>query len=99
MTNWTRLPQEQDDQDYHFSGTTYVTQGVLAVLSQEEILWIIADVKQFALHQKGIDYLQVYQRSDGLKVWCIDQLTKEQASSGDFSAGDNHNTLLLPSEY
>lgn len=100
MAYWTRLPQERKDQDYFFSGTIYVTQGIQAELTQEEISWIILDVKNFARSQeKGIDYLQIYQRDDGFKVYVIDQLTKAQVASGDFQPGDNHATLLLRNEY
>jgi len=47
----------------------------------------------------GIDYLQVYECSDGRKVWLIDQLDVEMIVSSEFAPEDNHCTMLLPEEY
>ena len=95
---WTRKPQESSGK-YFFSGKCYATQGVQAVLSQEEIYFIYLDVKKFVTQENGIDYLQVYECTDGRKVWLIDQLDESMIASGDFAPEDNHCTMLLPEEY
>jgi len=95
---WKRKPQETPGK-YFFSGSFFVTQGVLGLLSQEEIQLIYVDVKKFVNQEGGIDYLQVYEHHDGRKVWIIDQLDEEMIASGDFAPGHNHCTMLLPKEY
>jgi len=95
---WTRKPQESSGK-YFFSGKFYATQGVQAALSPEEIYSIYLDVKEFVTQENGIDYLQVYECTDGRKVWIIDQLDEAMIASGEFAPGDNHCTMLLPEEY
>ena len=98
MTTWKRKPQERPG-SYFFSGQLYATQGVQSELSPDEILAIYMDVKAFVGQEDGIDYLQVYECSDGRKVWLIDQLNKEMIESGGYQPEDNHCTMLLPEEY
>lgn len=99
MATWTRQPQERNDQKYFFNGDFYVTAGIKAELTPEEVASIYADVRQFAEEQKGCDYLQVYKDEKGRKVWVIDQLDKDMVESGNYDKEDNHCTLLLPNEY
>lgn len=99
MATWTRQPQERNDQKYFFNGDFYVTKGVQEELTPEEVAFIIADVRQFAEEQKGIDYLQTYKSEKGVKVWIIDQLDKDMVDSGNYDKEDNHCTLLFPHEY
>lgn len=99
MATWTRQKQEKENQKYFFNGDFYVTAGVKAELTPEEVASIYADVRQFAEEKNGIDYLQSYVNEKGLKVWIIDQLDQNMVESGDFAQEDNHCTLLFPHEY
>ena len=99
MATSTRKPQESTG-TYCFSGTLYLTRGIQASLTEYEILQIITDLKAFIEQEKtGIDYLQVYECTDGRKIWLIDQLDQEMIASGEFQPEDNHCTMLLPEEY
>ena len=102
MATWTRKPQECDG-DYHFSGRAYLTQGVQASLSADEIAFIVADLLAFVEQSDGVDYLQCYEADDGRRVWCIDQLRRAVKESGEFTAEQlaeyDHWTMLLPEEY
>ena len=71
MATWKRLPQECPG-EYFFSGQAVMTRGVEAILSPEEIVFIVADLHAFVQQEKGIDYLQVYESDDGHRVWVID---------------------------
>lgn len=95
---WQRKPQEKPG-TYFFSGQFYVTRGVQASLTPEEILAIYKDVLAFVKQENGIDYLQVYENEDGRVVWIIDQLNQEMIASGDFLPQYNYCTMLLPTEY
>ena len=98
LMQWKRKPQETPGR-YFFSGSFFVTQGVLGILSQEEIQQIYSDVRNFVHQEIGIDYLQVYEHPDGRKVWLIDQLDEQMIASGDYAPEHNHCTMLLPEEY
>ena len=102
MATWTRQAQECDG-SYFFNGRCVMTQGVGATLMPEEIMLILADLHAFVEEQDGIDYLIVYECSDGRKVWIIDQLNQEMKDSGDYTPEElvkyDVYTLLLPSEY
>lgn len=84
MATWTRNPQECEG-NYQFDGPGYKTIGVQRQLSPQEIGFIIADLLIFVAEKDGIDFLQVYECTDGRKVWCIDDVS--------------HWTMLLPEEY
>ncbi|MDO8367668.1 MAG: hypothetical protein Q7T20_12785 [Saprospiraceae bacterium] len=92
-------PPQETPGKYFFSGKSYITKGVSESLSLEEITAICLDLKAFVKEQDGIDYLQVYECTDGRKVWFIDQLDADMIASGDFAPEDNHCTMLLPEEY
>ena len=62
--NWVRQPQERKG-DYFFNGTLYITANLSREISQEEILWIVTDLKAFVQNEQGIDYLVIYIRQDG----------------------------------
>lgn len=97
MATWKRLPQEQEDEDYWFAGICILTRGVSSKLSHEEILWILNDLHEFVREEQGIDYLQVYEKDDGLRVWVIDQIRRVELN--DHPAEHNHFTLLFLEEY
>jgi len=97
MASWKRLPQEQEDQGYWFAGSCFLTSGVSSSLSSEEVLFILTDLYEFVKEKKGIDYLQVYERDDGLRVWVIDQVPRCELN--DHSPAHNHFTMLFPEEY
>ena len=48
-----------------FSGQAVMTRGVEAMLSPEEIAFIVADLHAFVQQEKGIDYLQVVRHVNG----------------------------------
>ena len=102
MATWKRLPQECTG-DYFFSGQAVMTRGVEAMLSPEEIAFIVADLHTFVQQENGIDYLQVYESDDGHRVWVIDQLRQSIKDSGEFTpeqlAELDYWTMLLPGEY
>ena len=103
ITNeWKRRPQEQKG-DYYFNGTMYCTTKVMNAIGLEIVSAIVHDLKARAKAEQGIDYLQVYERNDGLKIFCIDQLSKKMMESGDYTPEEiseyNHFTILFPEEY
>jgi hypothetical protein len=102
MNKWRRKEKERDG-DYYFSGRAYMTRGVQRELSDVEITWIIADLKQAVREHDGLDYLQVYTADDGRTIWVIDQLSTSMKESDDYTDEQlkqyDYFTLLLPSEY
>ena len=100
MQIWKRRPQEQDG-TYLFSGTMYVTQGVLARLSPVEIMTIYCDIQKFIKETGGIgiDYFQVYENESGDKLYFIDQCNSEMMEDESFKEEFNHCTLLFSHEY
>ena len=98
MVKWIRQPQEQEG-NYHFSGTFYVTRGVQELLSPEEILVIYQEIQKLVKENDGLDYLQTYVAEEEEKLFFIDQLNKQMIESGDYKEEYNYCTLLLSSEY
>ena len=102
MDTWTRQPQECPG-DYFFSGRAFMTVGVQAALSPEEIAFIAEELRAFVERENGVDYLQVYEADDSRRVWCIDQLRQSVKESGEFTkeqlAEYDYWTMLLPEEY
>ena len=97
--DWVRQPQENED-SYMFSGQLLITSGARSLLSDEEVNYIITDVKEFVKQENGIDYLQVYQHSKTKqKLFFIDQLNRDMIAFGGYKPEHNHATILLPSEY
>ena len=99
---WVRQPQERKG-DYFFNGTLYLTKNLSRQISQEEIIWIISDLKTLVQKEQGIDYFVVYIRPDGRKVFCIDQHSKSMMESGEYTEDEikeyNHWTILFAEEY
>ena len=102
MRKWTRQPQEKEG-DYYFEGKIYITRGIQEMLREAEIFSIVIDVKKAVFKNAGLDYLQVYKSDLGEKVYLIDNLSKTDLMSNDFSEEEkriyNYFTMLLPSEY
>jgi hypothetical protein len=100
--NWVRKPQEQEG-DYLFGGKMYMTAGVSRELEPLEILSILGDLQAFVKEAGAIDYLQVYESSDGRKIYCIDSLSRATISGGGYTPEEvqenNYWTMLLPEEY
>ena len=100
---WKRQPQEQDDTNYLFSGVFLTSRGIQTELSQEEVDFIVNDLLQFRNERGTIDYLQVYKNDAGRKIFCIDQLSKEQLEGGGYSEEAkkryNYWTMLFAEEY
>jgi len=101
INEWARRPQEQKG-DYFFNGKMYCTIRVMNKIGLEIVSAIVHDLHAFAKAEQGIDYLQVYERSDGLKVFCIDQLSQKMMQSGDYTLEEineyNYFTILFPDE-
>jgi hypothetical protein len=100
---WERQKQEKKG-DYMFSGRTLMTHGFMGELSAFEVFSIMLDLHAFLLQKGKIDYLQVFNRkSDGLKVFVIDQLSEIMKSDGSYSEENlkeyDYHTYLLASEY
>ena len=96
---WKRQPQEQEG-TYCFSGKFFVTNGVQALLTPDEIMAIYLQVQLLVKENDGLDYLQVYVHEvTEQKLFFIDQLNREMIASGDYLPEYNHCTLLLAEEY
>ncbi|NVN96006.1 MAG: hypothetical protein HXX18_12060 [Bacteroidetes bacterium] len=99
---WVRQPQERK-RDYFFNGKSYITTNLMNEIPVDEIMWIISDLKVFIQQEQGIDYLVIYIRSDGRKIFCIDQLSKSMMESGDYTKEQikeyNYWTMLFAEEY
>ena len=99
---WVRQPQEREG-DYFFNGKSYITSNLMTEIPANEIMCIISDLKTFIKDEKGIDYLVVYIRADGRKIFCIDQLSKSMMENGDYTEKEikeyNYWTMLFNEEY
>jgi hypothetical protein len=98
MHIWIRKPQEREG-NYKFSGKFYVTQGVLAHLSPDEIVAIYLDIQMLVRETGGIDYFQVYINDAGDKLYFIDECDPEMMAQESFKEEFNHCTLLFDHEY
>lgn len=96
VVQWSRKKQDRDG-TYRFDGQMLVTAGVQTELLPFEVEDITRDLMNLVEQQDGIDYLVVYQRQDGTKVWCMDQLNDEMKPH--HPPEHHYWTMLLPSEY
>lgn len=94
--NWQRQEQECKG-NYWFAGACYLTAAVDAEIPKDEIAAILTDLWQFVRQEQGIDYLQVYIREDGAKLFVIDQVPRDELHEHPIE--HNHFTILYPSEY
>jgi hypothetical protein len=99
---WVRQPQERKG-EYFFNGKSYITTNLMNEIPNDEIIWIISDLKEFIQKEQGIDYLVVYIHSDGRKIFCIDQLSKSMMENDLYSKEEiekyNYWTMLFAEEY
>jgi len=93
---WIHEPQEQEGNDYWFDGRTLTTNGVSADIPDEELRSIIIYLQELAKVKNGLDYLQVFKKEDGDKIYVIDQITKAQVKE---YPEHHYCTILYPSEY
>lgn len=98
MEKWKNLPQENEG-TYFFSGRVYITLGVREKLTLFEITCIHQDVLKCVRENNGLDYLQVYEDDNENKLFFIDNITKEEVTSGRFLREDNYCTLMFAHEY
>lgn len=98
MAIWKPHPQECEG-SYFFSGTFYVTRGVIEALPPEEITAIYLYVQQYVKQHNGADYLFVFTDEQNRRLFYIDQLSKEMIESGNFKPEYNYSTLLWAYEY
>ncbi len=93
--NWVLKPQEVKG-DYTFSSNVKNELGI------EMIEFFINTIKQKVLDEKNIDYLQVFERkSDGRRVFILDQLDKDIKSRNDESwiKENDYFTVMFSEEY
>jgi len=96
---WKIQPQEQGG-TYHFSGNSFLTRGIQALLEEDEIKAIYLEVQALVEENNGIDYLVVYIHEDTQqKLFFIDQLNQEMIESGGHPPEHHYCTLLLAEEY
>ena len=102
QNKWVRQTQERKE-DYCFNGKFYITSHVLNELPPEEVHQILSDLKAFVQQEQGIDYLLVYKRADGRKIFCIDQLSQSMMQSGNYTKDEirdyNYWTMLFSEDY
>ncbi len=97
---WQLKPQEEEQEnDYYFNGRALQTAGIAEALTPDDINKIVSMLRRFVMNNHGADYLQVFEHSDGRKVWCICQLSKTMIESGEYDDEDNYWTMLFPEEY
>lgn len=91
--------QEQEG-DYHFNGTFYVTSNAQTCLTSQEIKEIYTFTQDLVKQHKGIDYLQsFYSVEQDCKLFFIDNLSKAMLENGDYKKQDDYCTLMLASDY
>jgi hypothetical protein len=97
---WILQPQECKG-TYIFSGSCYMTRRIADELSQEEIIFIISEVKKRVEEKKGADYLQVFLDESERKIFVIDQLNEEmkQENPKEWVMENNYYTILFAEEY
>ena len=97
---WERNASEYVTGDYWFNGKFFVTHEVQKTLSDLEIALIYADIQNLVGQKGGQDYLHVYvQKEKDLKLFFIDQVTKESLQLGEQPPEHNYCTLLFAHEY
>jgi len=97
---WERNAPEYETGDYWFNGKFFVTREVKETLSELEITLIYADIKNLVGQWGGQDYLHVYlQKEKNLKLFFIDQVTRESLQQKEQPSEHNYCTLLFAHEY
>ena len=81
-----------------FHHVFYLTPGVRELITYDEMIGIITELRTLAEEHDGIDYLQVYVRGDD-KIWVIDQISKTMIEEERYTEADGYATILLLSEY
>jgi hypothetical protein len=100
MEKWEHLPQEQEG-NYMFSGRWLMSSEVSEKLHGIEIQHIINDVSRAVKEQNGIDWLQIFVNKEGVKVYAICSVDRDQLGSGEFDPNDinyNNNVICFPHE-
>ena len=97
---WNLQPQERGG-TYTFSGKILSTSNIAKLLTADEQLFIILEVKNRVQELGGADYLQVFKNSEGKKIFVIDQLNKEmkEENSSEFVEENDYFTILFSYEY
>lgn len=95
-----KLKEQEREGSYYFSGTFFITRGVSVKLTDPEIATIYLLVEKLVKEKDGLDYLQVFvHENTKIKLFFIDQLSKEMIESGQYAPEYNYCTLMLASEY
>ena len=91
MTNLWKHQAQETEGDYFFDGQMYVTTNLSEHVPQEEIAEITIQLQKMVVDNEGLDYLQVFNHSDGRKIYCIDSLSREMENGG-FGQLFHHDT-------
>lgn len=92
--------QENEEENYFFNGTFYITKSVEETLTSEEIIEIYQFVQDLVKQHNGIDYLQTfYSIEHNCKLFFIDQLNSSMIENKQYSDKENYCTLMLSSDY
>jgi hypothetical protein len=100
LTEWELQPQEQEG-EYMFSGTSYMTRGINEALHPLEVVQIVAKVKERVEANNGADYLQVFKDGTGRKIFVIDQLNRKMKAENpaEWVKENDIFTILFAEEY
>jgi hypothetical protein len=91
---------QENEGQYYFNGSLYITKSVQHMLTADEIFEIYEFTKDLVKQHKGIDYLQsFYHVEQDCKLFFIDNLSKSMLDSEQYSKQDNYCTLMLASDY
>ena len=97
---WEHQPPEYDTGDYWFDGQFFITKRVKEEIPSIEITMIYAHIKNLVQQKKGIDYLHVFlQKERDIKLFFIDQVTRQSLQSGEQPPEHHYCTLLFAEEY
>lgn len=84
QTTWTRKPEETPG-THRFDSRTVMTKALEYNTTHEERIQLMQLLRRDIESNEGLDYLQVFEGSDGRVVWVIDD--------------GSYVTWLLPSDY
>lgn len=100
--DWTLQPQECSG-DYFFDGQMFMTRAIAESLTTAEISRLIQALKLRVIAMDGVDYLQVFTRTDGEKIYVIDNLSRSMLKSNEYTEDQKREyhyfTILFAQEY
>jgi hypothetical protein len=88
------VPHHDHRARYRFNGMrkrVVATRAALATFSGSEVANVLDRLRREAIKNSGLDYLQVFERLDGERLWVIED--------GEPDDEDGVITVLLPGDY